>query len=99
MQPACNHFHGDKDIPSNVPLELHMFSAALEWLGQEHRIDPAVLTNRVLIQLNDGDNVIGRNSLGLADPKYDGLRCFCVRAFSHTMPCLQDIKGTNNGSF
>ena len=50
-----------------------MFSAALEWLGQEHRIDPAVLTNRVLIQLNDGDNVIGRNSLALADPKYDGL--------------------------
>ncbi len=55
------------------PLEHIMFSAALEWLGQEHRIDPAVLTNRVLIQLNDGDNVIGRNSLALADPKYDGL--------------------------
>jgi hypothetical protein len=59
-----------------------MFSALLEWMGQESRSDPPDISRRIAVNLSPGENVIGRASLNLKDPKYAGLSCRCFRHVS-----------------
>jgi hypothetical protein len=79
-----------------------LFSGALEWLGQEHRVDPAVLTSRVLIMLKDGDNTVGRTSLSVADAKCVSARLpvlFSRKAAICILAVSQAFKEPSLGAF